>query len=80
MAEKHLRLAINWMGEKLGVLETRRHYASYFRGIPDFKQYRTKMVTMDHSCEIFNLFRVLEDKFVVFDATEDECGYYCDYD
>ena len=63
MAKRHLEMSIKWKGEKLGVLETRRHYSSYFKGIPDFKQYRTKMVTMDHSYEIFDLFEGLEDKF-----------------
>ena len=64
MARRHLEMSIKWKGEKLGVLETRRHYSNYFKGIPDFKQYRTKMVTMDHSYEIFDLFEDLENKFV----------------
>ena len=63
MAEKHLLMAINWKGEKLGVLETRRHYSNYFRGIPDFKKYRNIMVTTDHSEEIFALFNDLKKEF-----------------
>ena len=63
MARRHLEMSIKWKGEKLGVLETRRHYSNYFKGIADFKQYRTKMVTMDHSYEIFDLFEDLENKF-----------------
>ena len=64
MAKRHLEMSIKWKGEKLGVLETRRHYSNYFKGIPDFKQYRTKMVTMNHSYEIFDLFEDLENKLV----------------
>ena len=63
MAEKHLKMAIDWKGEKLGVLETRRHYSNYFRGIPDFKKYRTIMVTTDHSHELFALFNDLKKEF-----------------
>ena len=63
MAEKHLQMAIDWKGEKLGVLETRRHYSNYFRGIPDFKKYRTIMVTTDHSHELFALFNDLKKEF-----------------
>ena len=63
MAEKHLHMAIDWKGEKLGVLETRRHYSNYFRGIPDFKKYRTIMVTTDHSDELFALFNDLKKEF-----------------
>ena len=62
MAEKHLKMAIDWKGEKLGVLETRRHYSSYFKGIPDFKKHKTTMVTSDFSEDIFDLFSNLKEK------------------
>jgi len=42
-------MAIDWKGETLGVLETRRHYTNYFKGIPNFKPLRTRMVTSDSS-------------------------------
>ena len=63
MAERHLKMSIDWKGEKLGVLETRRHYSNYFKNIPNFKQYRTKMVTTDHSIELFELFGELKSVF-----------------
>jgi len=63
MAEAHLKMSIKWKGEKLGVLETRRHYSNYFKGIPDFKKYRTIMVTSDFSKDIFNLFTELKERF-----------------
>lgn len=53
-AKRHLQMAIEWKGETLGVLETRRHYTNYFKGIPHFKEYRTKMVTSDDSKDVFN--------------------------
>ena len=62
-ARRHLKMAIDWKGEVLGVLETRRHYSSYFKGIPDFKPYRTKMVTSDHSVDVFNAFDEVEKVF-----------------
>ena len=55
-ARRHLQMAIDWKGEKLGVFETRRHYTNYFKGIPDFKQYRMKMVTSDDSAAVFAAF------------------------
>ena len=63
MAEKHLLMSIDWKGEKLGVLETRRHYSNYFRGIPDFKKYRNIMVTTDYSDELLLLFSNLKKQF-----------------
>ena len=60
-ARRHLEMAIAWKGETLGVFETRRHYTNYFKGIPHFKPYRMKMVTSDHSKDVFAAFdEVLE--------------------
>ena len=53
-ARRHLQMSIDWKGEKLGVFETRRHYTNYFKGIPHFKEYRTKLVTSDESVDVFN--------------------------
>lgn len=63
MAERHLKMSIDWKGEKLGVLETRRHYSNYFKNIPDFKQFRSQMVTLDYPDDLFELFKNLRDKF-----------------
>lgn len=52
-ARNHLTWAIEWKGEKLGVFETRRHYTNYFKGIPNFKEYRTKMVSSDDAKDVF---------------------------
>ncbi len=62
-ARSHLKMAIDWKGETLGVLETRRHYTNYFKGIPYFKKYRTKMVTSDFSHDVFAVFDEVHDKF-----------------
>ena len=55
-AKRHLEMAIDWKGEKLGVFETRRHYTNYFKGIPNFKEHRIKMVTSDDSASVFACF------------------------
>lgn len=61
-ARRHLQMAMDWKGEKLGVFETRRHYTNYFKGIPHFKEHRMKMVTSDHAVDVFAAFdRVLEE-------------------
>ncbi|MEM0931885.1 MAG: tRNA dihydrouridine synthase DusB [Bacteroidota bacterium] len=62
-ARRHLQMAIDWKGEKLGVFETRRHYTNYFRGIPHFKEYRMKMVTSDAASDVFAAFEEVEEKF-----------------
>lgn len=62
-AKRHLQMAIDWKGERLGVLETRRHYTNYFKGIPNFKPYRMKMVTSDESIDVFNTFEEVLNTF-----------------
>ncbi len=52
-ARRHLQMSIDWKGETLGVLETRRHYTNYFKGIPHFKEYRTRLVTSNASEGVF---------------------------
>jgi nifR3 family TIM-barrel protein len=62
-ARRHLQMSIDWKGEKLGVFETRRHYTNYFKGIPNFKEYRMKMVTSDDAKDVFNAFDEVLEKF-----------------
>lgn len=62
-ARRHLQMAIDWKGEKLGVFETRRHYTNYFKGIPHFKEYRMKMVTSDDAADVFNAFDEVLERF-----------------
>jgi len=62
-ARRHLQMAIDWKGETLGVLETRRHYSNYFKGIPHFKPYRTKLVTSDDAEDVFDAFDEILEVF-----------------
>ncbi len=66
-ARRHLQMSIDWKGEKLGVFETRRHYTNYFKGIPHFKEYRMKMVTSDHSQDVFAAFDEVLNRFHDFE-------------
>ena len=60
VAKRHLEMSIKWKGDRLGILETRRHYSNYFKGIKDFKPYRTKLVTLETKEELMSLFSELE--------------------
>jgi nifR3 family TIM-barrel protein len=63
-AKRHLQMEIDWKeSEMQGVLETRRHYATYFKGIPHFKEHRMKMVTSNSSQEVFDAFEEVLQKF-----------------
>jgi nifR3 family TIM-barrel protein len=62
---EHLTFSIKWKGEKLGILEMRRHYANYFKGIPDFKRFRTQLVTLENKEDIFNVLNSIEEQFII---------------
>ena len=51
----HLLKSVEWKGEKLGLLEMRNHYANYFRGIPNFKETRTKLVTFNQLADLLEV-------------------------
>ncbi|WP_406685267.1 tRNA dihydrouridine synthase DusB [Seonamhaeicola sp. MEBiC1930] len=68
-ARRHLQMSIDWKGPILGVFETRRHYTNYFKGIPHFKEYRTKMVTSDKAEDVFKTFDEVLDKFAGYEFT-----------
>lgn len=50
--KEHLEFSIRWKGPREGIVEMRRHYANYFRGIPHFKEFRTQLVTLYDADEI----------------------------
>lgn len=59
----HLTKSVEWKGEKLGVLEMRNHYANYFKGVPNFKETRTKLVMTPTFSEISDVLdSILEKK------------------
>ena len=60
MALEHLKLSIKWKGEKLGVLEMRRHYSNYFRGIPKIKNYRSQLVETNEYSEIEKIINAIK--------------------
>lgn len=62
-AQQHLKHAIAWKGEKLGVLETRRHYTNYFKGLPDIKPYRARLVTEESPDDLMSIMEEIKEKY-----------------
>lgn len=52
VTKKHLDFSIRWKGDRLGIFEMRRHYTNYFKGVPDFKPFRMRLVETDTYAEI----------------------------
>lgn len=54
----HLLSSVDWKGERGGVVEMRTHYSHYFHGLPNFREFRTRLVTTNTLPEVL---QVLED-------------------
>lgn len=52
---KHLNGSVRWKGEKLGILEMRRHYANYLKGLSHIKEFRNRLVMTEDLGEIENI-------------------------
>lgn len=59
----HLEKSVAWKGDKVGIFEMRRHYANYFKGIPHFKEYRMRLVTLDRMEEVLEVLEEIESRF-----------------
>jgi tRNA-dihydrouridine synthase B len=50
--KKHVEFSVRWKGDRLGIFEMRRHYSNYFKGIADFKAFRTRLVTVETIADV----------------------------
>ncbi len=66
-ALEHFEMGLKWKGEKLGVVEMRRHYGNYFRGIHGFKDHRIKLVTEDDPNGVRDLLFEVKEKYGHFE-------------
>lgn len=62
ICKKHVSRSVEWKGERLGILEMRRHYAAYFRGLPHAKEIRTKLVMAENYRGVLSLLEELGEE------------------
>lgn len=60
---KHLHGAVQWKGEKLGILEMRRHYANYLKGLSHVKEFRMRLVSTESLSELEQIFEDLRGHY-----------------
>jgi len=63
VCKTHLDKSIGWKGHKVGIFEMRRHYSNYFKGIPDFKEYRMKLVSLENIDHINEVLQEINERF-----------------
>lgn len=61
--KKHFEFSLKWKGPRQGVYEMRRHYSNYFKGIPHFKPFRTRLVLAENPEEVITILDEISEFF-----------------
>lgn len=75
LAERHLKLSLSLKGEITGVLEMRRHFSCYFKGLPDFKDTRMKLVTEKNPDTLFEILKEISAKWGEYELNSNNNMY-----
>jgi tRNA-dihydrouridine synthase B len=62
-ARNHLTWSMDWKGERVGIVEMRRHYTNYFKGVSNFKEHRLKLVTLESAEALFKALDDIQDVY-----------------
>jgi nifR3 family TIM-barrel protein len=79
---KHLHRSVEWKGMKAGINEMRRHYTNYLKGLPNIREYRLKLVTIDEPSQIDEVLNEVIRQYDGYEFTPrqinmDEMAYSC---
>jgi len=64
LAKLHFKKSLEIKGEPRGIYEMRRHFSWYFKGLPDFKDLRIKLLTSLDINEIYSLISMISEKYI----------------
>lgn len=70
LARMHFQRSLEWKGNPRGILEMRRHFSNYFKGLPDFKEIRLKLVTSLDVAEINDILDHIEQKYLTLNIPD----------
>lgn len=63
LARRQLQLSLETKGEPRGIYEMRRHLSCYFKGLPEFKETRMRMVTTLNRDELYRILDEIEARW-----------------
>ena len=63
VAREQFRKSLEWKSEPVGIFEMRRHLSNYFKGIPDFKETRIRLLTSLDVEEIHTILDEIREKW-----------------
>lgn len=68
VCKEHLDFSVRWKSRHAGIVEMRRHYSNYFKGMPHFKEYRNRLVTTYDYNEIISILDEVQGLYSAVDA------------
>lgn len=69
VCRKHLDFSVRWKGDITGILEMRRHYSNYFKGLEHFKPYRMRLVESMSLLELNSILNEIEEEYSPYSLT-----------
>lgn len=63
LAREHFAKSVEFKGERVGVLEMRRHFSCYFKALPDFKETRLRLVTENDPMEVMKILDYIDSRW-----------------
>lgn len=63
LAKDHFAKSLEFKGERVGVLEMRRHFSCYFKALPDFKETRLRLVTENDPMEVMKILDYIDSRW-----------------
>ena len=63
LAKRHFAKSVEIKGDRVGVLEMRRHFSCYFKGLDNFKETRLKLVTCNDVEEIYKILDFIDERW-----------------
>jgi nifR3 family TIM-barrel protein len=63
VCKQHLIKSVEWKGDWVGIVEMRRHYSQYFKGLDHFKEFRTRLVMADSKDQILETLDAVIERY-----------------
>jgi tRNA-dihydrouridine synthase B len=63
VCRQHLLGSVSWKGPVLGILEMRRHYANYLKGLPHIKDFRSRLVTVQTQQAVEEILESIREQY-----------------
>jgi len=67
VCKRQLEKSVQWRGEGPGIFSMRKHYFSYLKGLPDFKTFRSRLVTPVESAEVVSVLDEIAEVYAGFE-------------